>query len=266
MAAFSPRACAAAILMHRYGVPCSAAPAASSTGLFHARRTAQLQRCASRGPLSLITLAMAVAMPQMLPMFNALSSGDQGIGLVEHSRAARHRPRSPGCCTVLLVLGRRWSRQNLLMARQRLRAIGVVGPITAAGHGHRRPAPFPRGLQAFRPGTLFTGVPSTDRSRDRLCRESFGLFLSLSFLVAPAAGALPRWRRDSAPSRSCPISPTIPQCRAIGRLWAGNAIVHVRTTARALWHAWAWLAHAMQGCDRRDTQDNWKEAQKGGSS
>src|SRR5262249_54577576 len=81
---FAAGAYTAAILMHRYGVPYWATLAPAALICFALGVLFGLPALRFEGPyLALVTLAMAVAMPQLLKYFSAWTGGNQGIVLTK---------------------------------------------------------------------------------------------------------------------------------------------------------------------------------------
>ena len=103
---FAAGAYTAAILMHRYGVPYWATLPPAALICFVLGVLFGLPALRFEGPyLALVTLAMALATPQLLKYFDTWTGGQQGINLVKPVPPAgtRHRPRS-------LALSRRSGR------------------------------------------------------------------------------------------------------------------------------------------------------------
>ncbi|HTC05736.1 MAG TPA: branched-chain amino acid ABC transporter permease, partial [Xanthobacteraceae bacterium] len=81
---FAAGAYTAAILMHRYGVPYWATLAPAGLVCFALGVLFGLPALRFEGPyLALVTLAMAVATPQLLKYFDSWTGGQQGINLVK---------------------------------------------------------------------------------------------------------------------------------------------------------------------------------------
>src|SRR6202166_1847393 len=81
---FAAGAYTAAILMHRYGVPYWATLAPADLICFALGVLFGLPALRFEGPyLALVTLAMAVATPQMLKYFDNWTGGQQGLNLVK---------------------------------------------------------------------------------------------------------------------------------------------------------------------------------------
>ena len=81
---FAAGAYAAAILMHRYGVPYWATVPPAALICFALGVLFGLPALRFEGPyLALVTLAMAVATPQLLKYFDSWTGGQQGINLLK---------------------------------------------------------------------------------------------------------------------------------------------------------------------------------------
>jgi len=184
----------AAILMHHYGVPYWATlPPAALIG-FMLGVLFGLPALRFEGPyLALVTLAMAVAMPQLLKYFEAWTGGQQGINLVKPLPPAwlgidRDRWLYFLVLVVLLLAIR--VAANILKGRTGRALVAIRDhPIAAAAMG----IPTARyKTLAFGISTLFTGVAGALSAIviGYVAPESFGLFLSLSFLVGSAIGGI----------------------------------------------------------------------------
>lgn len=191
---FAAGAYTAAILMHRYGVPYWATLPAAALVCFALGMLFGLPALRFEGPyLALVTLAMAVAMPQLLKYFDNWTGGQQGIRL--------HKPMPPPgfgldqdrwlyffVFVVLLVAIR--LAANLLNGRTGRAFVAVRDhPIAAAAMGINN-ARYK--TLAFGASTLFTGVAGALAAIviGYVAPESFTLFLSLSFLVGSAVGGI----------------------------------------------------------------------------
>ena len=91
---FAAGAYTAAILMHHYGVPYWATLPPAALVSFVLGVLFGLPALRFEGPyLALVTLAMAVAMPQFLKYFDNWTGGVQGINLIKLEAAGGARPR-----------------------------------------------------------------------------------------------------------------------------------------------------------------------------
>jgi branched-chain amino acid transport system permease protein len=146
------------------------------------------------GPyLALVTLAMAVATPQMLKYFDTWTGGQQGINLVKPLP-----PRELGIdrdrwlyflALASLLLAMRVAA-NMLHGRTGRALVAIRDhPIAAAAMGIDT-ARYK--TLAFGTSTLFTGVAGALSAivLGFVAPESFSLFLSLSFLVGSAVGGI----------------------------------------------------------------------------
>ena len=191
---FAAGAYIAAILMHRYGVPYWATLPAAALVCFALGVLFGLPALRFEGPyLALVTLAMAVAIPQLLKYFDAVTGGNQGIVLV--------KPLPPPWlgldrdrwlyffALVVLLLAMRVAA-NLLNGRTGRAFVAIRDhPIAAAAMGINT-ARFK--TLAFGVSTLFTGIAGALAAIviGFVAPESFSLFLSLSFLVGSAVGGI----------------------------------------------------------------------------
>jgi branched-chain amino acid transport system permease protein len=146
------------------------------------------------GPyLALVTLAMAVAMPQLLKYFDTWTGGQQGITLVKPLPPPglgidRDRWLYFFVLVVLLVAMR--LAANVLNGRTGRAFVAIRDhPIAAAAMGINT-ARYK--TLAFGISTLFTGVAGALAAIviGFVAPESFTLFLSLSFLVGSAVGGI----------------------------------------------------------------------------
>ena len=191
---FAAGAYTAAILMHRYGVPYWATLPPAALVCFALGVLFGLPALRFEGPyLALVTLAMAVAMPQLLKYFDTWTGGQQGINLVKPLPPAalgldRDRWLYLVVLAVLLVAMR--VAANLLHGRTGRALVAIRDhPIAAAAMGINN-ARYK--TLAFGTSTLFTGVAGALSAIviGFVAPESFGLFLSLSFLVGAAVGGI----------------------------------------------------------------------------
>jgi len=191
---FAAGAYTAAILMHRYGVPYWATLPPAALICFALGVLFGLPALRFEGPyLALVTLAMAVAMPQLLKYFETWTGGQQGIHLdkpmpppelgLDHDRWLYF------LVFVVLLIAMRVAA-NLLNGRTGLAFVAVRDhPIAAAAMGINS-ARYK--TLAFGTSTAFTGVAGALAAIviGFVAPESFTLFLSLSFLVGSAVGGI----------------------------------------------------------------------------
>jgi branched-chain amino acid transport system permease protein len=191
---FAAGAYTAAILMQRYGVPYWATLLPAALVCFALGVLFGLPALRFEGPyLALVTLAMAVAMPQLLKYFETWTGGQQGIHLVKpipppELGLDRDRWLYFFVLTVLLVAIR--VAANLLNGRTGRAFVAIRDhPIAAAAMGINT-ARYK--TLAFGVSTLFTGVAGALAAIviGFVAPESFTLFLSLSFLVGSAVGGI----------------------------------------------------------------------------
>jgi branched-chain amino acid transport system permease protein len=191
---FAAGAYTAAILMHRYGVPYWATLPPAALVCFILGVLFGLPALRFEAPyLALVTLAMAVAMPQLLKYFDTWTGGQQGITLVKPMPPPelgidRDRWLYLFVLVVLLVAIR--VAANLLNGRTGRAFVAVRDhPIAAAAMGINT-ARFK--TLAFGASTLFTGIAGALAAIviGFVAPESFTLFLSLSFLVGSAVGGI----------------------------------------------------------------------------
>ena len=190
---FAAGAYTAAVLMHRYGVPYWATlPAAALVG-FALGVLFGLPALRFEGPyLALVTLAMAVAMPQTLKYFS-WTGGQQGI----HLAKAMPPPGLPldrdrwlyfFVLAVLLVAIR--IAANVLNGRTGRAWMAIRDHSIAAAAMGIHTARYK--TLAFGTSTLFTAVAGALSAIvvGFVAPESFSLFLSLSFLIGSAVGGI----------------------------------------------------------------------------
>ena len=191
---FAAGAYTAAILMHRYGVPYWATLPPAALVCFALGVLFGLPALRFEGPyLALVTLAMAVAMPQLLKYFDTWTGGQQGITLVKPLPPPgfgidRDRWLYFFVLVVLLVAMR--LAANVLNGRTGRAFVAIRDhPIAAAAMGINT-ARFK--TLAFGVSTLFTGIAGALAAIviGFVAPESFSLFLSLSFLVGSAVGGI----------------------------------------------------------------------------
>jgi branched-chain amino acid transport system permease protein len=191
---FAAGAYTAAILMHAYGVPYWATLLPAALVCFALGVLFGLPALRFEGPyLALVTLAMAVAMPQLLKYFDTWTGGQQGITLMKPMPPPgldldRDRWLYFFVLVVLLVAIR--AAANLLNGRTGRAFVAIRDhPIAAAAMGIHT-ARYK--TLAFGASTLFTGVAGALAAIviGFVAPESFSLFLSLSFLVGSAVGGI----------------------------------------------------------------------------
>jgi len=191
---FAAGAYTAAILMHRYGVPYWATLPPAALICFVLGVLFGLPALRFEGPyLALVTLAMAVATPQLLKYFDTWTGGQQGINLIKVQAPAflgigRDRWLYLVVLAVLLVAMR--VAANMLHGRTGRALVAIRDhPIAAAAMGIDV-ARYK--TLAFGTSSLFTGVAGALSAIviGFVAPESFTLFLSLSFLVGSAVGGI----------------------------------------------------------------------------
>jgi branched-chain amino acid transport system permease protein len=191
---FAAGAYAAAILMHRYGVPYWATVLPAALICFALGVLFGLPALRFEGPyLALVTLAMAVAMPQLLKYFDSWTGGQQGINLPKvqpPSGLGIDRDRWLYLIVLVVLLMAMRVAANLLNGRTGRAFVAIRDhPIAAAAMGIN--AARYKTL-AFGASTLFTGIAGALSAIviSFVAPESFTLFLSLSFLVGSAVGGI----------------------------------------------------------------------------
>jgi len=191
---FAAGAYTAAILMHRYGVPYWATLVPAALVCFALGVLFGLPALRFEGPyLALVTLAMAVAMPQLLKYFGAWTGGNQGIVLtkpVPPAALGLDRDRWLYFFVLIVLLLAMRVAANLLNGRTGRAFVAIRDhPIAAAAMGINT-ARYK--TLAFGTSTLFTGVAGALAAMviGFVAPESFTLFLSLSFLVGSAVGGI----------------------------------------------------------------------------
>ena len=191
---FAAGAYTAAILMHRYGVPYWATLPPAGLVCFLLGVLFGLPALRFEGPyLALVTLAMAVAMPQLLKYFDTWTGGQQGITLVKPMPPPElgiDRDRWLYLLVLLVLLVAIRVATNLLNGRTGRAFVAIRDhPIAAAAMGIDT-ARYK--TLAFGVSTLFTGVAGALAAIviGFVAPESFTLFLSLSFLIGSAVGGI----------------------------------------------------------------------------
>jgi branched-chain amino acid transport system permease protein len=191
---FAVGAYTAAILMHHYAVPYWATLPPAALICFVLGVLFGLPALRFEGPyLALVTLAMAVATPQVLKYFDNWTGGQQGLNLVKPSPPAAlgiDRDRWLYFITLLVLLLAIRVAANLLHGRTGRALVAIRDhPIAAAAMGIDT-ARYK--TLAFGTSTLFTGVAGALSAIviGFVAPESFTLFLSISFLVGSAIGGI----------------------------------------------------------------------------
>jgi len=191
---FAVGAYTAAILMSRYGVPYWATLPPAALICFVLGVLFGLPALRFEGPyLALVTLAMAVATPQVLKYFDTWTGGQQGINLVKPSpppEIAIDRDRWLYFVALVVLLLAIRIAANMLHGRTGRAWVAIRDhPIAAAAMGIDT-ARYK--TLAFGTSTLFTGVAGALSAIviGFVAPESFTLFLSLSFLVGSAIGGI----------------------------------------------------------------------------
>ena len=191
---FAAGAYTAAILMHRYGVPYWATLPPAGLVCFALGVLFGLPALRFEGPyLALVTLAMAVATPQLLKYFDTWTGGQQGINLAKVQPPPglgidRDRWLYLVVLVVLLVAMR--VAANMLNGRTGRAFVAIRDhPIAAAAMGIDV-ARYK--TLAFGTSTSLTGIAGALSAIviGFVAPESFSLFLSLSFLVGSAVGGI----------------------------------------------------------------------------
>jgi len=191
---FAAGAYTAAILMHRYGMPYWATLLPAALVCFALGVLFGLPALRFEGPyLALVTLAMAVAMPQLLKYFDSWTGGQQGIRLakpIPPPELGLDRDRWLYFFVLVVLLVAIRIAANLLNGRTGRAFVAIRDhPIAAAAMGINT-ARYK--TLAFGASTLFTGVAGALAAIviGFVAPESFTLFLSLSFLVGSAVGGI----------------------------------------------------------------------------
>jgi branched-chain amino acid transport system permease protein len=191
---FAAGAYTAAILMHRYGVPYWATLIPAALVCFALGMLFGLPALRFEGPyLALVTLAMAVAMPQLLKYFDDWTGGKQGLVLTKPMPPPGlgiDRDRWLYLLVLLVLLVAIRIAANLLNGRTGRAFVAIRDhPIAAAAMGIHT-ARYK--TLAFGASTLFTGVAGALAAIviGFVAPESFTLFLSLSFLIGSAIGGI----------------------------------------------------------------------------
>jgi branched-chain amino acid transport system permease protein len=191
---FAAGAYTAAILMHRYGVPYWATIAPAALICFVLGVLFGLPALRFEGPyLALVTLAMALATPQLLKYFDNWTGGQQGINLVKPMPPAwlgLDRDRWLYFIALVALLIAMRVAANMLHGRTGRALVAIRDqPIAAAAMGIQN-ARYK--TLAFGTSTLFTGVAGALSAIvvGYVSPEGYSLFLSVSFLVGSAVGGI----------------------------------------------------------------------------
>src|SRR5271170_4633760 len=191
---FAAGAYTAAILMHRYGVPYWATLPPAGLICFVLGVLFGLPALRFEGPyLALVTLAMALATPQLLKYFDTWTGGQQGINLAKPMPPPglgidRDRWLYLVVFVVLLIAMR--VAANILDGRTGRAFVAIRDhPIAAAAMGINT-ARYK--TLAFGTSTLFTGVAGAlfAIAIGYVSPEGYSIFLSVSFLVGSAVGGI----------------------------------------------------------------------------
>ena len=191
---FAAGAYTAAILMHRYGVPYWATLPPAALVCFALGVLFGLPALRFEGPyLALVTLAMAVAMPQLLKYFDTWTGGQQGITLVKPMPPPElgiNRDRWLYFFVLVVLLVAIRVAANLLNGRTGRAFVAIREHPTAAAAMGINNARYK--TLAFGASTLFTGIAGALAAIviGFVAPESFTLFLSLSFLIGSAVGGI----------------------------------------------------------------------------
>ena len=191
---FAAGAYTAAILMHRYGVPYWATLPPAALICFVLGVLFGLPALRFEGPyLALVTLAMALATPQLLKYFDTWTGGQQGINLVKPSPPAGlgiDRDRWLYFIVLVALLVAMRVAANMLRGRTGRAFVAIRDhPIAAAAMGINT-ARYK--TLAFGTSTLFTGVAGALAAIviGYVSPEGYSIFLSVSFLVGSAVGGI----------------------------------------------------------------------------
>ncbi len=191
---FAAGAYTAAILMHRYGVPYWATLPPAALICFALGVLFGLPALRFEGPyLALVTLALALATPQLLKYFDNWTGGQQGINLTRPLPPhwlGIDRDRWLYLVVLLVLLLAMRIAANLLHGRTGRALVAIRDhPIAAAALGIDT-ARYK--TLAFGTSTLFVGVAGALAAIviGYVSPEGYNLFLSLSFLVGSAVGGI----------------------------------------------------------------------------
>lgn len=184
----------AAILMHRYGVPYWATIPPAALVSFALGVAFGLPALRLEGPyLALVTLALAVAMPQLLKYFDSWTGGDQGINLVKpappHGLGVSRDQWLYFLVLVLLLVAIRIAA-NIVRGRTGRALVAIRDHAIAAAAMGIDTARYK--TLAFGISASFTGAAGAMAAIvvGYVSPEGYGVFLSLSFLVGSAIGGI----------------------------------------------------------------------------
>jgi branched-chain amino acid transport system permease protein len=191
---FAAGAYTAAILMHHYGVPYWATVPPAAFICFALGVLFGLPALRFEGPyLALVTLAMALATPQLLKYFDTWTGGQQGINLIKPlppPGLGIDRDRWLYLLVLAVLLLAMRIAANMLHGRTGRAFVAIRDqPIAAAAMGIHT-ARYK--TLAFGTSTLFTGVAGALAAIviGYVSPEGYSLFLSISFLVGSAVGGI----------------------------------------------------------------------------
>jgi branched-chain amino acid transport system permease protein len=268
---FAAGAYTAAILMYRYGVPYWATLLPAALVCFALGILFGLPALRFEGPyLALVTLAMAVAMPQLLKYFDNWTGGKQGLVLVKPlppQGLGIDRDRWLYLFVLLVLLVAIRIAANLLNGRTGRAFVAIRDHTIAAAAMGINTARYK--TLAFGASTLFTGVAGALAAIviGFVAPESFTLFLSLSFLIGSAVGGLATiggaiiggFFIEFVPNFANDISDAAPWA-----IYGLTMLLFMYVMPRGVVGTLGpWLTHAMQNFDRRLTPRNGTNA-KGG--
>jgi branched-chain amino acid transport system permease protein len=191
---FAAGAYTAAILMHRYGVPYWATLPPAALICFVLGVLFGLPALRFEGPyLALVTLAMALATPQLLKYFDTWTGGQQGINLIKPvppPELGIDRDRWLYLIVLVVLIVAMRVAANILHGRTGRAFVAIRDhPIAAAAMGIDT-ARYK--TLAFGTSTLFTGVAGALAAIviGYVSPEGYSIFLSVSFLVGSAVGGI----------------------------------------------------------------------------
>ncbi|HUZ30819.1 MAG TPA: branched-chain amino acid ABC transporter permease [Xanthobacteraceae bacterium] len=191
---FAAGAYTAAILMHRYGVPYWGTLPPAALICFILGVLFGLPALRFEGPyLALVTLAMALATPQLLKYFDSWTGGQQGINLpkpVPPHWLGLDRDRWLYFVALIVLLIAIRIAANILHGRTGRALVAIRDqPIAAAAMGIHTSR---YKTIAFGISTMFTGVAGALAAIvvGYVSPEGYSLFLSVSFLVGSAVGGI----------------------------------------------------------------------------
>jgi branched-chain amino acid transport system permease protein len=191
---FAVGAYTAAILMHRWGVPFWATLPAAALVSFIIGVMLGLPALRFEGLyLALVTLAMALAIPQLLKYFDSWTGGTTGLNLKKPAPMtvlAIDRDRYLYLLALVVLIAMFWIGSNLLRGRTGRALVAIRDhPISATAMGID--AARYKTL-AFGTSALFTGVAGAMNAIviGFVSPDSFPPFLSLSFIVGSTIGGI----------------------------------------------------------------------------